>query len=60
MKNTWWEHNVREIKLCAYTGRIQAFYEGIRKVNGPTRNRTCPIKDNEGTILKDNDKILKR
>ena len=39
---------------------MQAFYEGIKKVSGPTRNKTCPIKDSEGTLLKDNGKILER
>ena len=60
LKNSWWENNAKEIQLCADTGRIQAFYEGIKKVSGPTRNKTCPIKDSEGTLLKDNGKILER
>ena len=60
LKNTWWENNAKEIQCCADTGRIQAFYEGIKKVNGPIRSSICPIKDAQGTLLKDNTKILKR
>ena len=60
MKNSWWEKNAREIQQCADTGRVQAFYEGIKRVSGPTRSATCPIKDSEGTLLKDNSQILKR
>ena len=60
LKDKWWENNAREIQRCADEGRIQAFYESIKKVSGPVSSSICPIKDTDGTLLKDNDKILKR
>ena len=61
LRNTWWEQQARDIQACADEGRVQAFYEGIKRVSGPLSNNICPIKDADGTtLLKDNDRILKR
>ena len=61
LKNQWWEQQAQDIQTCADEGRVQAFYEGIKRVSGPLSNNICPIKDADGTtLLKDNDMILKR
>ena len=61
LQNAWWEQQARDIQECADEGRVQAFYEGIKRVTGPLLNNICPIKDADGTtLLKDNERILKR
>ena len=60
LQNSWWEQRAKDIQASADEGRIQAFYEGIKSVTGPIRNNMCPIRDGDGTLLKDNEKILKR
>ena len=61
LQNTWWEQQARDMQACADEGRVQNFYEGIKRVSGPISGNTCPIKDTDGTkLLKDNDKIWKR
>ena len=60
LQNSWWVQRARDIQASADEGRIQAFYEGIKSVTGPIKNNISPIRDRDGTLLKDSEKILKR
>ena len=60
LKDSWWVAQAHEIQCCADEGRIQGFYEAIKRVNGPTTNAICPLKASDGTLLKDKAGILAR
>ena len=60
LKNSWWVAQAQEIQRCADEGRIQGFYEAIKRVNGPTTSAINPLKDSDGTLLKDKAAILAR
>ena len=60
LKNEWWVAQAQEIQKCADEGRVQGFYDAIKRVNGPRTNITCPLKSTDGVLLKDKAAILAR
>ena len=61
LKNDWWVAQAGEIQRCSDEGHTQAFYEAIKRVNGPPTNAVNPLKSTNGTrLLKDKSEILKR
>ena len=60
MKDEWWTKQAHEIQSCADEGRIQGFYEAIKRVNGPRTSTTCPLKSSSGALVKDKAAILAR
>ena len=60
LKNEWWIAQAQEIQRCADEGRVQGFYDAIKRVNGPRTNITCPLKNADGVLLKDKAAILGR
>ena len=44
MKNAWWDNNAKEIQRCADEGKLQAFYEGIKKSQRPGFQQYMPHK----------------
>ena len=53
LKNEWWIAQAQEIQRCGDEGRVQGFYDAIKRVDGHRTSIICPLKSADGVLLKD-------
>ena len=61
VRNEWWLDQAKTIQEYANEGKVQEFYEAIRRVDGPRIGSISPLRDADGSnLLKDQSSILAR
>ena len=61
IQNNWWIDLAERTQLCADTGDYRGFYEGLKKVYGPTIQVQSPLRSLDGQkLLTDKESILDR
>ena len=60
MKDAWWEAKAAELQMYADQHATKLFFSGLKEVYGPSSSTMTPVRDVDGSLLTDKDKILKR
>ena len=60
LENNWWQDLAREIQGYADTNNIQKFYDATKRMYGPQKRSCAPVRDVDGTLIKDSDGIRNR
>ena len=58
--NDYWINLSQDIQKAADTGNIRGIYEGIKKAVGPAPKKSAPVKDLQGTVIKNKEDQMKR
>ena len=57
MKDQWWAAKAEQLQDLANRGDSRGFFNATRTIFGPSTRGETPIKDKEGTLLKDSESI---
>lgn len=60
LKNKWFQEKAAEIQELADTHNSGAFYKAVNTIYGPARHTICPVKDEHGTLCKQEADIAER
>ena len=60
MQNNWWKDRATELQDSADKRDFKTFYQGLKKVYGPTHKASSAIKSKEGVLLTEPVEILNR
>ena len=60
MEDNWWLEKAAEIQEYADTNNSHQFYEAVKAIYGPQRKNLVPVRDTDGTLLRDNNQIAAR
>ncbi len=61
LQNAWWQNKAHEIQAFADSNDQHNFYDAIKRIYGPTRGNSAPLRSADGdTLIKDTPGILNR
>ena len=60
IENQWWQNISREIQGYADVNNMQMFYDATKRIYGPTRRTSVPVRDSDGTLIKEREGVLAR
>ena len=60
IKDLWWKDKAKEIQSYADQHDYRNFFQAIKTVYGPSRRKLCPIEDNNGNLIKEEEGIRSR